>query len=248
MSFKDDYKNQIESLSADGYLKEKVLKKIEEKEKKKSFNFLSFKSLAVAALCLVLAVAIALPGTRNFFTDKFKSASEIKNPAVSSENVTVDKEDIETDIDTKEYNYDEISDATPGPVEIWADTLQFIFILNQNEVDASEGIDVPETYDWYFDLYYKPYDAMDEELGGYKKVPLQAWSCYRFGDYDGGILYRCKFYDTGLGSLEEGEYEAKLVVRQGDEIKGWYDMGALSWTDSCLSFIHYAENNSDIFK
>jgi len=108
MSFKDDYKNQIESLSADGYLKEKVLKKIEEKEKKKSFNFLSFKSLAVAALCLVLAVAIALPGTRNFFTDKFKSASEIKNPAVSSENVTVDKEDIETDIDTKEYNYDEI--------------------------------------------------------------------------------------------------------------------------------------------
>ena len=35
MSFKDDYKNQIESLSADGYLKEKVLKKIEEKEKKK---------------------------------------------------------------------------------------------------------------------------------------------------------------------------------------------------------------------
>ncbi|MBE6639186.1 MAG: hypothetical protein E7616_07000 [Ruminococcaceae bacterium] len=146
------------------------------------------------------------------------------------------------------YNYDEISDATPGPVEIWADTLQFIFILNQNEVDASEGIDVPETYDWYFDLYYKPYDAMDEELGGYKKVPLQAWSCYRFGDYDGGILYRCKFYDTGLGSLEEGEYEAKLVVRQGDEIKGWYDMGALSWTDSCLSFIHYAENNSDIFK
>ena len=54
MSFKDDYKNQIESLSADGYLKEKILKKIEEKEKK-SFNFFSFKSLAVATLCLILA-------------------------------------------------------------------------------------------------------------------------------------------------------------------------------------------------
>ena len=57
MSFKDDYKNQIESLSADGYLKEKILKKIEEKEKK-SFNFFSFKSLAVATLCLILAVAV----------------------------------------------------------------------------------------------------------------------------------------------------------------------------------------------
>ena len=107
MSFKDDYKNQIESLSADGYLKEKILKKIEEKEKK-SFNFFSFKSLAVATLCLILAVAIALPGTRNFFTNKFRSASEIKTPYVSSENATAETE--EQEADTKKYNYEEIYD------------------------------------------------------------------------------------------------------------------------------------------
>ncbi len=64
MSFKDDYKNQIDNLRTDNYIREKVLKKIEEKQNEKSFKFPVLK-VASAVACLCLAVAISLPFTLN---------------------------------------------------------------------------------------------------------------------------------------------------------------------------------------
>jgi len=34
MSFKDDYKNQVDNIRTDGYIRQKVLKEIEEKQAK----------------------------------------------------------------------------------------------------------------------------------------------------------------------------------------------------------------------
>ncbi|MBE6638653.1 MAG: Ig-like domain-containing protein [Ruminococcaceae bacterium] len=144
------------------------------------------------------------------------------------------------------YNYDELETCTPGPVEVWSNTLQFLFKLNVSEVDATAGMDTPETYDWAFDLYYKPYDEATEDEGGYKKLTIQAWSNYKFED--GGVIYRCKFYDTDMKNWEIGDYTLKIVVRQGENVMGWCSATNFAWTDSCVSYMHYAENNADVIK
>jgi hypothetical protein len=146
-----------------------------------------------------------------------------------------------------EFNYDNLETATPGPVEVWGGHLQFLFTLDSNEVDASVGYDAPETYDFYFDLYFKPYDEATLLKGGYKKATIQAWSVYKFAQ-PGNIIYRCHFYDAMYSELEEGvEYVVKGVVRQGDTVLGWADAN-FTWTDASESFTHYAENNPDIIK
>ena len=40
--FKDDYKNEIEKIKPDGYIKQKVRKKLESKEKPKALKFSNF--------------------------------------------------------------------------------------------------------------------------------------------------------------------------------------------------------------
>lgn len=97
MSFKDNYKNQIDSVSADGYLKQKVLNKIEETmDSKKKRSFPVFRVTAAAALCIALALIIAMPR----LTDVFKTNSESELYIVEEEDTTA----------LKNLSYDEIFD------------------------------------------------------------------------------------------------------------------------------------------
>lgn len=126
MSFKDDYKNQIDSISADGYLKQKVLNKIEEKQQKRNFTFFNFKSLAVAAVCILLALVIALPSTRDFFSDMFISPDKSDNPAVSSEDEETKRE---------KYSYEQIYDK-----------LSQFMTDAENETAVDDGVILYEEY------------------------------------------------------------------------------------------------------
>ncbi len=117
MSFKDDYKNQIESLSADGYLKQKVLNKMEETQNsKKQRSFPLFRTMAVAVTCIILAVAVAVP----HLTDVFKGDIEI-DEETASEDLTIAKEEEATAF--KNLSYDEIYDKVSEICEdiYWVD-------------------------------------------------------------------------------------------------------------------------------
>ena len=101
MSFKDNYKNQIDSVSADGYLKQKVLNKIEETmDSKKKRSFPVFRVTAAVAVCIVLAIVIAVPR----LTDVFKTNSETET---ESELYVVEEEKTTA---LKNLSYDEIFD------------------------------------------------------------------------------------------------------------------------------------------
>ena len=102
MSFKDDYKNQIESLSADGYLKQKVMNKMSEKEGRKA-NFFALRTVAVSAVCVLLAAVIAIPNVRDFFGDMFVSSDK----TASSETYVVEEE---KNTPIKNLKYEEIYD------------------------------------------------------------------------------------------------------------------------------------------
>ena len=107
MSFKDDYRNQIESISTDGYLRNKVLEKLEKKQKK--FVFPKFGAVAVTAVCLLLAVAMAIPQTRDWFGEMIYSENESSIGETASEDYVVKVED-ENNIHLKNLSYDEIYD------------------------------------------------------------------------------------------------------------------------------------------
>ena len=140
-------------------------------------------------------------------------------------NVVTDKEGI--------YNYDKLTDATAGPVEIWNDNLQLLPMLNSYEIDVAVGFT-------YLDLYYRP-----EGSDIYELASLQAWSSCPIGD---NTIYRCHFYDEMYHNLSVGTtYEVVLAIREGDTVVAWAD-SYFTWTDSCASYVHYAENNTKIIK
>lgn len=105
MSFKDDYRNQIESLSADGYLKQKVLNKLEEKEQKRGFGFPAFRAIAISAVCILLAAVIAIPNVRDFFGDMFVSTD---NTVTSENEIAMLPQEENTSV--KNLSYEEIYD------------------------------------------------------------------------------------------------------------------------------------------
>lgn len=141
------------------------------------------------------------------------------------------------------YNEEGLEGTTAGPVEIWSDTLQFLFTLKLSEIDVTAGAG-EEGYNVFFDLYFKPYDAATEKDGGYSVATIQAWSVYKDTASDFAI-YRCDFGDTKLMDLEEGKYTVQIVVREGELVKGWCTATNFVWTDSCVAFVNYAKNHPD---
>ena len=141
------------------------------------------------------------------------------------------------------YNEEGLEGTTAGPVEIWSDTLQFLFTLKLSEIDVTAGAG-EEGYNVFFDLYFKPYDAATEKDGGYSVATIQAWSVYKDTGSDFAI-YRCDFGDTKLMDLEEGKYTVQIVVREGELVKGWCTATNFVWTDSCVAFVNYAKNHPD---
>ena len=141
------------------------------------------------------------------------------------------------------YNEDGLTKVTAGPAEIWNNKLQILFILQNDEVDVKSGVG-QEGYDVFFDIYYKPYDALTEKDGGYSKSTVQPWSCVDVSNFS--TVYRCGIKDTALMDWEEGTYNVKMVVRRGDLVLGWFDLTHFEWTDSCVAFVNYAKNHSDI--
>lgn len=107
MSFKDNYRNQIESISTDGYLRKRVLEKLEKKQKKSVFP--KFGAVAVTAVCFLLAVTIAIPQTRDWFGDMLSSENESSIGETASEDYIAEVED-ENAASLKNLSYDEIYD------------------------------------------------------------------------------------------------------------------------------------------
>jgi len=91
MSFKDEYKNQVDEIRTDRYIRQKVLKKIEEKQAEKRIKMPAFK-LAAAVLCLALAVGIAIPFAGNFKGKEIEATK--KDSVFVSENKATDYTDI----------------------------------------------------------------------------------------------------------------------------------------------------------
>ena len=104
MNFKDDYKKQIESIKADDSLKERVLNKIEEKENKANFSFFKVKPIAITAICVLLALVITLPVSRDFFAGMFVSTDKT---TATKENELIAKEE---EAETEKYSYEQIYD------------------------------------------------------------------------------------------------------------------------------------------
>ena len=106
-------------------------------------------------------------------------------------------------------------------------------MLNSYEIDVAVGFT-------YLDLYYRP-----EGSDIYELASLQAWSSYPIGD---NTIYRCHFYDEMCHNLSVGTtYEVVLAIREGDTVVAWAD-SYFTRTDSCASYVHYAENNANIIK
>ena len=80
MSFKDDYKNQMDKIRADGYLRKKITEKIEEAEENRKPKFV-FAKFAAAAICLVLAVVIAIPAVKHTANNLKSSTDKALNDA-----------------------------------------------------------------------------------------------------------------------------------------------------------------------
>ncbi len=83
--FKDDYKNQIESIKPNGYIKQKVLNKIEESEKPKSQpKTLVFRTITAVAMIAIMFVSL-------FAVDSFTKSP---SPVVNEESAKVSYDDI----------------------------------------------------------------------------------------------------------------------------------------------------------
>ena len=145
-----------------------------------------------------------------------------------------------------QYNVRGQEGTTAGPVEIWSNTLQFLFRFQQSEVNATIGADDMTTYNFFFDIYYRPYDETNDR-GDYKKATIQPWSIYT----DQNAIYRCKFYDAFFvnnDGLVEGQlYDIIMVVREGNTQLG-YAEAEFTWTDSCAIFVEAAEADPTIIK
>ncbi|MBE6672242.1 MAG: hypothetical protein E7599_01800 [Ruminococcaceae bacterium] len=151
-------------------------------------------------------------------------------------------------LSTPKYNVRDLDKATAGPAEIWASTLQLNIRFERNTIDATVGIENMETYDFYFDFYYRPYSESNDRVD-YKKAELQPWSVYN--DLYNPI-YRCRFYDAfgfgkGEGLVEGQLYQMFVVIRQGEKPLGYYET-EMTWTDSCASYVEAAENDPTILK
>ena len=135
----------------------------------------------------------------------------------------------------------------PGPADIWSNTLQLTFRIDQSEVQAFDmDMAALGTNDYYFDVYYRPYDEHNDRID-YKKATLQAWSVYT----DQNAIYRCKFYDAFYvknDGLTEGQtYDTVVVVRKGDTGLG-YARAEFLWTERCAILVNAAEENPTILK
>ena len=45
--------------------------------------------------------------------------------------------------------------------------------------------------------------------------------------------------------LEEGKYTVQIVVREGEQVKGWMTAIDFNWTDATVNYIEYAKAHPD---
>ena len=77
--FKDDYKNEIEKIKPDGYIKQKVRKKLESKEKPKALKFVPLGTAVAAVLCVAIIVsAISILGKHTIKVPQNESITLMK--------------------------------------------------------------------------------------------------------------------------------------------------------------------------
>ena len=151
--------------------------------------------------------------------------------------------------DTRE----EQTDTQSGPVEIWGNHLQFLFVIPKDAeggcIDATVGHkqDDLSEYHFSFQIYLREQNLEDDRTD-YKRVEkrIQPWSIY---DANPTVIYRCTFYDSGLIDLVEAgvAYDVVIVVYEDDTVVGWA-ANTMTWSDSCDLFVEAAENNTDVVK
>jgi hypothetical protein len=151
--------------------------------------------------------------------------------------------------------WDKREEQTPtsaGPVEIWSNHLQFLFVIpkeGENTIDATVGFkqDDLSEYHFSFKIFLREQD-LENDRTDYKTIStnIQPWSIY--GDPT-LTIYRCTFYDSGLLDIvEEGKtYEVVMVVYEDETPRAWA-ASTMNWTDSCTLFVEAAENNADVIK
>jgi len=134
MSFKDNYKKEMENIRADGYLKQKVLNKIQREDSKKKSPF-TFARVAAVALSLCLVVAVSIPAIK-FFTNN-KDNCIAKDSLVYSEE---DKEEGIVNTDTTE-DYSDIYEKVKE-LDIHArDTENFVYYTENGIVMYDNSVD-----------------------------------------------------------------------------------------------------------
>lgn len=144
-------------------------------------------------------------------------------------------------------NIRNLESATAGPVEVWSNNLQFLFTMQKKATEGkNDGYDASaghgqDGYDYSFQFYVREYNEADDRTE-YTKLAnrITAWSIYPADN----VIYRCHFYDSGLlDVVEEGTtYDLVIVTLKGDEAVAWAKT-QFTWTDSCATFVEYAEAN-----
>ena len=120
MSFKDDYKKQMDTIRTDGYIRQKISKKMSEEENKKTrLHFPVFKTAVAAVMCLVIALAVAIPKV----SDSFKKSDNANLSVNESSKVKIDYSDIYDKVkELKNFYYAEeyATDTMDGATAIGA--------------------------------------------------------------------------------------------------------------------------------
>ena len=120
MSFKDDYKKQMDTIRTDGYIRQKISKKMSEEENKKTrLHFPVFKTAVAAVMCLVIALAVAIPKA----SDSFKKSDNANSSVNESSKVKMDYSDIYDKVkELKNFYYAEeyATDTMDGATAIGA--------------------------------------------------------------------------------------------------------------------------------
>lgn len=147
MSFKDDYKKQMDNIRTDGYIRQKVIKRMNEEENKKNgFHFSVMKTATALALCLVIALAVAIPKVSDSFKKSDNanlSENETSKVEMSYGDIYDKVKELKNLYQVEEYATDTMDGAAAIGSATGSNAKNFV---NENTLtDNSDGSDYSET-------------------------------------------------------------------------------------------------------
>ncbi len=146
--FSKDYKDKIDSIRADGYIKQKVLNKIsqseEKNEQKKTGNFKILRASTAIAACFILVVSVWAVGFGGVNNKSENSGSNTKNEAVVTK---LSYGDIFKTVNKFMPEKPSLLDRVEGALNGWAKNADDAdFVVEEYAADyESDGAAMPET-------------------------------------------------------------------------------------------------------